>query len=98
MLHAEKLMSKLEREDGDKMYGRLAEENGKIPSEILTEDDVHKLVDRSVEIDDNKLTGSGDNVVERLAEKFDKRLAEGNVDKLSDRLEGSEGVNMVERL
>ena len=98
MLHADKLMSKLEREDGDKMYGRLAENNGKILFEILTEDDVHKLVDRSVEIDDNKLTGSGDNVVERLAEKFDKRLAEGNVDKLSDRLEGSEGVNMVERL
>lgn len=91
-------MSKLEREDGDKMYGRLAEENGKILFEILTEDDVHKLVDRSVEIDGNKLTGSGDNVVERLAEKLDKRLAEGNVDKLSDRLEGSEGVNIVERL
>ena len=91
-------MSKLEREDGDKMYGRLAEENGKILFEILTEDDVHKLVDRNVEIDDNKLTGSGDNGVERLAEKLDKRLAEGNVDKLSDRLEGSEGVNMVERL
>lgn len=91
-------MSKLEREDGDKMYGRLAEENDKILFEILTEDDVHKLVDRSVEIDGNKLTGSGDNVVERLAEKLDKRLAEGNVDKLSDRLEGSEGVNIVERL
>ena len=91
-------MSKLEREDGDKMYGRLAEENDKILFEILPEDDVHKLVDRSVEIDGNKLTGSGDNVVERLAEKLDKRLAEGNVDKLSDRLEGSEGVNMVERL
>lgn len=91
-------MSKLEREDGDKMYGRLAEENDKILFEILTEDDVHKLVDRSVENDGNKLTGSGDNVVERLAEKLDKRLAEGNVDKLSDRLEGSEGVNTVERL
>lgn len=98
MLHADKLMSKLEREDGDKMYGRLAQENDKILFEILTEDDVHKLVDRSVEIDGNKLTGSGDNVVERLAEKLDKRLAEGNVDKLSDRLEGSEGVNIVERL